>query len=45
MYKKRFSRPTDPNIFRHVTGNTHIFFRPQVKQAGSKADLAIDFIP
>ena len=24
--KKRFFRPTDPNIFRHVTGNTHIFF-------------------
>ena len=24
--KKRFSRPTDPNIFRHVTGNRHFFF-------------------
>ena len=23
--KKRFFRPTDPNIFRNVTGNTHIF--------------------
>ena len=28
--KKNF-RPTDPNIFRHYSGNTGIFFRPNSK--------------
>ena len=31
--KKRFFRPTVPNIFRQVTGNTHIFFRPNTNYA------------
>ena len=39
--KRKKSRPTYPNLFGHVTGNKHLFFRPNVKRPKCRTFLAL----